>query len=73
MPLHLETNKCMNGQRTHTLKHYDPIKSDSGYPALFCSLQCEREWLADCLAELVLPRPKGVQAPDGETTGFARC
>jgi hypothetical protein len=54
MPLYLQTNKCINLHRNETWTRFDPIRSDSNYPSLFCSLRCEREWVASCLANLSL-------------------
>lgn len=54
MPLYLELNKCMNLHGNDTWDRFDPVRSDSNYPALFCSLRCEKEWVENCLADLSL-------------------
>jgi hypothetical protein len=54
MPLYLQTNKCINPHRNDIWTRFDPLRSDSTYPSLFCSLRCEQEWVANCLANLPL-------------------
>lgn len=62
MPLYLQTNKCMNRHGNDTWSRFDPVKSDSNYPHLFCSLKCEREWVEGCLAAITLADVSDIQA-----------
>jgi hypothetical protein len=52
MPLHLQTNTCMNLHGSDTRNWFDPNKSDSNFPSLFCSLRCEKRWIASWLAKV---------------------
>jgi hypothetical protein len=61
MPLYLQLNKCMNLHGDDTWSRFDPIRSDSNYPSLFCSLRCEKEWVENCLADLSLPEVFDIQ------------
>lgn len=68
MPLYSQTNKCMNLHANCSWRRFDPIRSDSNFPSLFCSLRCEREWVANWLANLGLadvfpPKRVHVAAP----------
>ena len=62
MPLYLRINKCMNLHSDDTPSRFDPIKSDSNFPSLFCSIRCEREWVASWLANLKLADVFDIQA-----------
>lgn len=62
MPLYLQLNKCMNLHGSDTWNRFDPARSDSNYPTLFCSLRCEKEWVARCLADLSLAEVFDIQA-----------
>jgi hypothetical protein len=59
MALYLQTNTCMNSHRGDTRSWFDPNRSDSNFPSLFCSLRCERQWITSWLANL---RPADVFA-----------
>jgi hypothetical protein len=63
MPLYLQTNKCLNLHPDDKRGRFDPINSDSKFPSLFCSLRCEREWLAQWVANLA----PGQNIPDKGT------
>lgn len=62
MPLYLQLNKCVNPHGNDTWSRFDPVRSDSNYPTLFCSLRCEREWVARCLSDLSLADVVDIQA-----------
>jgi hypothetical protein len=62
MPLYLQLNRCMNQHGNDTWSRFDPVRSDSNYPTLFCSLQCEREWVSSCLAGVTLADVSDIQS-----------
>jgi hypothetical protein len=69
MPLYLPVNKCINPHTNEEWNRFDPIRSDSNFPSLFCSLQCEREWVASCLGKLTLAEVIEIQALTNDVTG----
>jgi hypothetical protein len=61
MPLYLQLNKCLNPHGSDTWNRFDPARSDSNYPTLFCSFRCEKEWVESCLADLTLADAVDIQ------------
>lgn len=51
MPFCLQLTTCVVPSCRN---RFDPAKSDSKFPALFCSLQCESKWISDCLRHVSL-------------------
>jgi hypothetical protein len=68
MALYLQTNKCINLHRNDTWTRFDPIRSDSNFPSLFCSLECEKQWIEECLAGLTLADVFDIQARTRDTS-----
>jgi|tagenome__1003787_1003787.scaffolds.fasta_scaffold18005235_1 hypothetical protein len=62
MPFYLPVSKCINPHTNEPWNRFDPISSDSNFPTLFCSLQCEKEWVASCLGNLTLVDVFEIQA-----------
>ena len=59
MPFCTQTMTCCHG---HCGSCFDPKKSDSNFPVFFCSVQCEKEWIADRLRHLTLADVLEIQA-----------
>jgi hypothetical protein len=59
MPFYTQPRTCCHG---HCRSRFDPKKSDSNCPAFFCSVQCEKEWIVDCLRHLTLADVLDIQA-----------
>jgi hypothetical protein len=62
---------CMHSHGNQSASRFDPVRSDSNFPTLFCSFQCEREWIEDCLANLSLADVFDIQARTHAVTGTA--
>jgi hypothetical protein len=62
MAFHTQLSTCIHRHGREGASRFDPVKSDSNFPNLFCSLQCEREWVAVCLTRLTLADVCDLQA-----------
>ncbi|ABF42733.1 hypothetical protein Acid345_3732 [Candidatus Koribacter versatilis Ellin345] len=54
MPFYSQPNTCVQQHAGNVGSRFDPAKSDSDFPMLFCSLQCQREWISKCMSGLTL-------------------
>jgi hypothetical protein len=62
MPFYTELSTCIHRHSRETGRRFDPVRSDSNFPAFFCSLKCEKEWMASSLANLTLADVFDIQA-----------
>jgi hypothetical protein len=62
MSFYLQLSTCMHSHGNNSPARFDPIRSDSNYPTLFCSFQCERQWIEECLSNLSLADVFEIQA-----------
>lgn len=62
MPFYSQLNTCLHSHGYNVGNRFDPAKSDSNFPMLFCSLQCEREWASECISRLTLADVFEIQA-----------
>jgi hypothetical protein len=62
MPFGTQLSNCIHRDAKDASTRYDPAKSDSNFPALFCSLQCEKEWIQGCLQNVTLGDVVDIQA-----------
>jgi hypothetical protein len=71
MPFYTQLNICLRRHSRDITTRFDPMRSDSNFPALFCSLKCENEWIAKDLATLTLANILEIQARACELAGIA--
>ena len=62
MQFYSQPNICIHRHGRDTWGRFDSTKSDANFPALFCSLQCEKAWIASSLAKLTLADVVDIQA-----------
>ena len=71
MPFCTQLNTCINCRGRYAGSHCDPICSDSKVPAFFCSLNCEKEWVAGSVAKMTLAEIGDLQARISAAAGMA--
>ena len=71
MSFYPQLNICLRRHGRNKTTRFDPIRSDSNFPALFCSLKCENEWIARDLASLTLADVLEIQARASNLAGVA--
>jgi|tagenome__1003787_1003787.scaffolds.fasta_scaffold12538068_1 hypothetical protein len=71
MPFYTQLNICLRRHGRNKTTRFDPMRSDSKFPALFCSLKCENEWIARNLASLTLADVLEIQARACHLAGMA--
>ena len=59
MPFCTQPRTCYHG---HCASRFDPKQSNSNFPTFFCSVQCEKQWIAECSRHLTLADILDLQA-----------
>ena len=67
----MQLNTCIHCRGRYAGSCCDPICSDSKFPTYFCSLNCEKKWVAGTVAKMTLADIVDLQARVSAAAGMA--